>query len=184
MPVTILTAKNARDNFCNARDKNGKFLPVTKKNARDKIQKLCPWQKKIARDILGTNIFSRAFGAALFSIEILLELFFCPWQFLKMPVTFLQKSSVARDTCPWHFWKKLPVTFHACPWHWSKKVPVTCPNARDNSQKVEMSRAKKFHGKKNTEPKERVASIILCFLLKSGGNKGRMNKEQQITSKD
>ena len=35
MPVTISTAKNARDNFFNARDKNGKIFPVTKKNARD-----------------------------------------------------------------------------------------------------------------------------------------------------
>ena len=65
MPVTILTAKNARDNFCNARDKIGKFLPLTK-------------IKNYARDILGTNFFFRAFGAALFSIEILLEFFFCP----------------------------------------------------------------------------------------------------------
>ena len=35
MHVTILTPKNARDNFWRSRDKNRIFLPVTKKNARD-----------------------------------------------------------------------------------------------------------------------------------------------------
>ena len=50
-----------------------------------------------------------------------------------LPVTFYQNASVVRDTWSWQFWNKLPVTWI---------------NARDNSQKVETSQAKKYHGKK------------------------------------
>ena len=54
MHVTILTAKNARDNLGFARDKNRIFLPVTKKNARDifgDYEKMPVTPQESARDI-------------------------------------------------------------------------------------------------------------------------------------
>ena len=47
MPVIILNAKNAREFFFNARDKNGKFLRVTKK-----MPVTILGEKEIARYIL------------------------------------------------------------------------------------------------------------------------------------
>ena len=147
-------------------------------------QKKSPWQKSKIMPVTfwGPIFFPRLRRGPFFYWDFVTIIFLAVTIF-ENAVTFLQKSSVACETCPWLFWKKLPVTFHACPWHWSKKVPVTCPNTRDNSQKVEMSRAKKFHGKKNTEPKERVASIILCFLLKSGATKGAWIKNCRLPQK-
>ena len=135
-----LTAKNARDNFCNARDKNGKFLPVTKKNARDKIQKLCPWQKKIARDILGTNFFFPRLRRGPFFYWDFVRIIFlpvtifenardisskvvsCPWH---VPVTFLKK--IARDISrmPVTLVKKSARDMPKCPWQFSKSGNVT-----------------------------------------------------------
>ena len=120
MPVTISTAKNARDNFLMPVTK----FAVTKKKARDKNQKLCPWH-------FGDQFFSRAFGAALFYIEILLQLFFWPWQFLKMPWHFFKSRLLpvkrARDffekNCPWHFTHARDTGQKKCLWH--AQIPVT-----------------------------------------------------------
>ena len=99
--------------------KKCKFLPVTKKMPVAKNKYFVRDKKKLPVTFLG-QFFSRTLGAALFSIEILSELFCCPWQSLKMPVTILQKSSVAGETCPWYFEK-------TCPRHFK--------NARDNGKK-------------------------------------------------
>ena len=151
VPVTSVQnpgkmGRNARDNF------DCKKCPWQFFNARDKIcrdKKKSPWQKSKIMPVTfwGPIFFPRLRRGPFFYWDFVTIIFLAVTIF-ENAVTFLQKSSVACETCPWLFWKKLPVTFHACPWHWSKKVPVTCPNTRDNSQKVEMSRAKKFHGKK------------------------------------
>ena len=36
---------------------------------------------------------------------------FFPLTFFLLPVTFLEKRPVTSKTCPWRFWKKMPVTF-------------------------------------------------------------------------
>ena len=172
MPVTISTAKNARDNF---------FMSVTKFAVTQKkpVAKI----KNYARDILGTNFFPAPSARPFFILRFCYNYFFgrdnfwkcrdisskvvcCLWN---VPVTFLKKISRDISRMPVTLVKKSACDMPKCPWQFSKSGNVT---------------GKKISREKNTEPKERVASIILCFLLKSGGNKGRMSKEQQITSKD
>ena len=124
--------KNARDNF-----PHRIFLPVTqKKNTRDKNEKHCPWQKNIPVKFLGDNFFfSRLRRDRLFHFN------------------FDRVILVTRDNfwkCPWHFFKSrhLPVTLARDifeknnPWHFAL--------ARDNSQKMQMSRAKRCHVDKKT----------------------------------
>ena len=152
VPVTSVQnpgkmVRNARDNFdckkCpwqffNARDK----ICRDKKKARDKNQKLCPWH-------FGDQFFSRAFGAALFYIEILLQLFFWPWQFLKMPWHFFKSRLLpvkrARDffekNCPWHFTHARDTCQKKCLWH--AQMPVTI------LKKWKCHGQKKFTGKKH-----------------------------------
>ena len=140
MPVTILTAKNARDNF---------FLPVTK------MANFCPWHKKMPV----TKIKNFARDKKKLPVTFFGPIFFLPrlrrgpffyWDFVRiifLPVTIFEN---ARDisskvvSCPWNvpvtFLKKIardilrmPVTLvkknardmPKCPWQFSKNGNVT-----------------------------------------------------------
>ena len=80
------------------------------------------------------------------------------WKLVKMPVTLPWRY-------PWHFWKNLPVTFFFCPWHIFQKCPWHEKYARDNSQKVPMSRAKKCHVEKNKHCPDKESTVKISKRL-------------------
>ena len=143
VPVTSVQnpgkmGRNARDNF------DCKKCPWQFFNARDKIcrdKKKSPWQKSKIMPVTfwGPIFFPRLRRGPFFYWDFVTIIFLAVTIF-ENAVTFLQKSSVACETCPWLFLKKIardishmPVTLvkksacdmPKCPWQFSKSGNVT-----------------------------------------------------------
>ena len=126
------------------------------------------------------NDISQNFSKRKYEIYVgfIYSVFFFPVTFFRVPVTILGKMPVTSEKCPWRIWEKMPVTFpdfknskiphyddffvlcpwqkmpvtpKKCPWQFSEKCPWHRKNARDKSQKSNVTGIKKCHGeKKNT----------------------------------
>ena len=116
---------------------------------------------------------------ALMCLKVPVTFWVCPWQIsksrkvpVKMPVTFM------------------PVTFPKCPWQFSKKCPWHRKNARDKSQKLNVTGIKKCHGEKKNTAEKRAESkkqqkcwVNILFLAKDVSKlKKRAEGELQKTS--
>ena len=107
-------------------------------------------------ELIVENIWTNSRANYLKFLRHFWTCWFCPWQRKFCLWQFLKMQQLPVNTWPWQFSKKLLVAFSDFPWHWSKKLPVTCKNAHNNSQKLEMSRAKKCHGEKKNWPRRGI----------------------------